>query len=116
MKLHCGDVRSRTSYNANFLATSSTPYIAVTFDLGRVTTFKYLRMANLRLIAVTFDLGRVTTYHPRYQGFYPRIAVTFDLGRVTTSRVVLLSPGCNCGDVRSRTSYNPFYQGVSLAI
>ena len=59
------------------------PSIAVTFDLGRVTTHG-LMMSYQHHIAVTFDLGRVTTYHrgPFDAAIY--IAVTFDLGRVTT--------------------------------
>ena len=32
--------------------------------------------------------------------------VTFDLGRVTTNQILLKSDALDCGDVRSRTSYN----------
>ena len=35
--------------------------IAVTFDLGRVTTGSLLAGCSANGIAVTFDLGRVTT-------------------------------------------------------
>ena len=35
--------------------------IAVTFDLGRVTTDRLVVTNKVRKIAVTFDLGRVTT-------------------------------------------------------
>ena len=57
---YCGDVRSRTSYNFHSLFFELIKTIAVTFDLGRVTT---LSKAPIQIvwIAVTFDLGRVTT-------------------------------------------------------
>ena len=38
--LNCGDVRSRTSYNFIVQLRINLSHIAVTFDLGRVTTFK----------------------------------------------------------------------------
>ena len=56
---------------------------------------------------MTSDLGRVTTHLNilKFQNLI--IAVTSDLGRVTTT---LPLAGCSangdCGDVRSRTSYN----------
>ena len=57
-------------------------------------------------IVVTFDLGRVTT--PRFCLFdcFIFIVVTFDLGRVTTLLKFQLLLYNDCGDVRSRTSYN----------
>ena len=106
-RFYCGDVRSRTSYNVNPLNCASCSNIAVTFDLGRVTTSSNCQVMSSQYcgdvrsrtsynraittvmhritIAVTFDLGRVTTH-----GLYSRksgtcIAVTFDLGRVTTT-------------------------------
>ena len=57
----CGDVRSRTSYNSYLKSRLAVPKIAVTFDLGRVTTITIFSSPNLFHIAVTFDLGRVTT-------------------------------------------------------
>ena len=56
---------------------------------------------------MTFDLGRVTTIKPCLIAQTPLIAVTFDLGRVTTTRTLRCRVRLNCGDVRSRTSYNP---------
>ena len=55
---------------------------------------------------VTSDLGRVTTdsYYISLLGSI--IVVTSDLGRVTTTLVSNLRDFVNCGDVRSRTSYN----------
>ena len=35
---YCGDVRSRTSYNCRTVFCNTFSIIAVTFDLGRVTT------------------------------------------------------------------------------
>ena len=58
---HCGDVRSRTSYNFRAIVRFHALAIAVTFDLGRVTTtFTGVSSCSI-FIAVTFDLGRVTT-------------------------------------------------------
>ena len=81
----------------------------VTFDLGRVTTFKDSditlqrdcgdvrsrtsyndtlgSIAKATLIVVTFDLGRVTTLTHGCYNNTPNIVVTFDLGRVTTERL-----------------------------
>ena len=81
---NCGDVRSRTSYNIFIKTSCSHNKIVVTFDLGRVTTKRALAMIIARAIVVTFDLGRVTTSHINIQ----------------------LNSSNNCGDVRSRTSYN----------
>ena len=55
---------------------------------------------------VTFDLGRVTTVTDNNEAFKAAIVVTFDLGRVTTYFVRTIIVSKNCGDVRSRTSYN----------
>ena len=57
--------------------------IAVTSDLGRVTTPSIVPFYG-RFIAVTSDLGRVTTAIPYLDKYLPIIAVTSDLGRVTT--------------------------------
>ena len=67
-----------------------------------------------RYIAVTSDLGRVTTLRRRGKDRC-EIAVTSDLGRVTTKvSLMVVVTEFNCGDVRSRTSYNKrsicFYQ------
>ena len=55
---------------------------------------------------MTSDLGRVTTLHA--EGNLPilNIVVTSDLGRVTTYWEKYELELDNCGDVRSRTSYN----------
>ena len=55
---------------------------------------------------VTFDLGRVTTKSSSNFESIIAIVVTFDLGRVTTFLNILKCKCINCGDVRSRTSYN----------
>ena len=55
---------------------------------------------------VTFDLGRVTTSCKILSELIRSIVVTFDLGRVTTARATPLEGNTDCGDVRSRTSYN----------
>ena len=89
----CGDVRSRTSYNIFFCVISLLIDIAVTFDLGRVTTWLSIFATSFLLIAVTFDLGRVTTTLNRESNGVP----------------------LNCGDVRSRTSYNCVHVDKSLA-
>ena len=60
-KVDCGDVRSRTSYNEHILCQLLQAHIAVTSDLGRVTTVGYVTGINKVQIAVTSDLGRVTT-------------------------------------------------------
>ena len=59
----CGDVRSRTSYNKDSEHTLQRVGIAVTSDLGRVTTARPYPARKLMCIAVTSDLGRVTTNH-----------------------------------------------------
>ena len=61
MHFDCGDVRSRTSYNVAIAMIAKPMFIAVTFDLGRVTTGKLLFVILGVTIAVTSDLGRVTT-------------------------------------------------------
>ena len=38
IEINCGDVRSRTSYNFTSFSENTKAKIAVTFDLGRVTT------------------------------------------------------------------------------
>ena len=55
---------------------------------------------------VTFDLGRVTTSLQTLPTVGVLIVVTFDLGRVTTPKTFPADRRSNCGDVRSRTSYN----------
>ena len=55
---------------------------------------------------VTFDLGRVTTFASSLMFSSILIVVTFDLGRVTTFVTASASLELDCGDVRSRTSYN----------
>ena len=60
--LNCGDVRSRTSYNKKRWPVLEYQPIAVTSDLGRVTTHEVVTGATRAQIAVTSDLGRVTTY------------------------------------------------------
>ena len=81
--------------------------IVVTFDLGRVTTVPQIMKNIIILIVVTFDLGRVTTAIPSSLNDNVLIVVTFDLGRVTTSlKLTIFLIALNCGDVRSRTSYN----------
>ena len=126
---YCGDVRSRTSYNSFFACNSLFDKIVVTSDLGRVTTISIsLRVLwhycgdvrsrtsynkNLPwfsvclIIVVTSDLGRVTTIGLLLLLKQKGIVVTSDLGRVTT-RVIEYSVHIpiDCGDVRSRTSYN----------
>ena len=54
---------------------------------------------------VTSDLGRVTTSHAIFHSI-GSIVVTSDLGRVTTIWHMLIPNEYDCGDVRSRTSYN----------
>ena len=81
--LNCGDVRSRTSYN-----------VANSSGKGRIK------------IVVTSDLGRVTTVNLSLVEFDEEIVVTSDLGRVTTKVNNIKDCLLNCGDVRSRTSYN----------
>ena len=85
--VHCGDVRSRTSYNSTFVGNLTTLNIVVTSDLGRVTTTAAITLAALARIVVTSDLGRVTTL------------ISFHEAK-----------NINCGDVRSRTSYNGAFQ------
>ena len=68
-----------------FINLCTAPIIAVTFDLGRVTTAADVIANKEVFIAVTFDLGRVTTLDTLCVHRIISIAVTFDLGRVTTS-------------------------------
>ena len=58
---HCGDVRSRTSYNAAAVTDNNEAFIVVTSDLGRVTTPLVTFQPRTGEIVVTSDLGRVTT-------------------------------------------------------
>ena len=61
--------------------------IAVTSDLGRVTTDTIIVFSKSHIeIAVTSDLGRVTTHGNSSSESHSYIAVTSDLGRVTTPR------------------------------
>ena len=92
--IHCGDVRSRTSYNFKLSLQTLPTVIAVTSDLGRVTTDKYFFPKLNAGIAVTSDLGRVTT---------PQQVLTF-------------VQDCDCGDVRSRTSYNTIRDNDSTCL
>ena len=55
---------------------------------------------------VTSDLGRVTTTLNHMPELSRQIVVTSDLGRVTTQAQKRAHKRLNCGDVRSRTSYN----------
>ena len=90
----------------------------MTFDLGRVTTAKKQSQLDASNIVVTFDLGRVTTCSFYRTVKCATIVVTFDLGRVTTKDLSDRITQENCGDVRSRTSYNVEYKftlcGVKL--
>ena len=80
---NCGDVRSRTSYNPAIPNSRNENKIAVTSDLGRVTTQLEV-LTTPQAIAVTSDLGRVTTLAEDLGPEAKKIAVTSDLGRVTT--------------------------------
>ena len=71
--IHCGDVRSRTSYNFKLSLQTLPTVIAVTSDLGRVTTDKYFFPKLNAGIAVTSDLGRVTTCWLLCQRFFKRL-------------------------------------------
>ena len=63
---------------------------------------------------MTFDLGRVTTIADATMVAIAVIAVTFDLGRVTTKQIKADLKSINCGDVRSRTSYNINSSGATV--
>ena len=78
----------------------------VTSDLGRVTTtFRPWCQPDGKIV-VTSDLGRVTTAQKKAMQQQALIVVTSDLGRVTTLTFSFFAYYINCGDVRSRTSYN----------
>ena len=79
--------------------------IVVTSDLGRVTTLQRTAQKEFASIVVTSDLGRVTTSY-YFKPSISAIVVTSDLGRVTTMKELQPGESKNCGDVRSRTSYN----------
>ena len=110
---HCGDVRSRTSYNEHLYSYGISFFIVVTSDLGRVTTYNLLLLQSLNHcgdvrsrtsynldvcdsslsildIVVTSDLGRVTTFIASADVNPRNIVVTSDLGRVTTYLLKLL--------------------------
>ena len=78
----------------------------VTSDLGRVTTALDESSIAAAEIVVTSDLGRVTTFFKCFRCLSFGIVVTSDLGRVTTAECKFLKIKLDCGDVRSRTSYN----------
>ena len=78
----------------------------VTSDLGRVTTYYAAYIPSTIRIVVTSDLGRVTTSSYPISIFTSLIVVTSDLGRVTTNDILKNDTAIDCGDVRSRTSYN----------
>ena len=61
---------------------------------------------------VTSDLGRVTTKDCKAITCLILIVVTSDLGRVTTIAFNQVTKFFNCGDVRSRTSYNWYQQSL----
>ena len=103
---NCGDVRSRTSYNVAHHDNPSVLKIVVTSDLGRVTTALEKPFNRASCIVVTSDLGRVTTL---LRGFKLLLCNCGDVRSRTsynllTKELPVISP--DCGDVRSRTSYN----------
>ena len=64
------------------------------------------------MIVVTSDLGRVTTNLQADHLHSCKIVVTSDLGRVTTFTFIVSQRRSDCGDVRSRTSYNHHFSSA----